>query len=393
MIKAAFIRLPCLLFILLISTFFSSNAQDTSGYFDMGKPSSYPPYDSLEFKFERGSLMTGHLAHNLFFHSIQAQLLSIGHNKEWNFREILGAGTLASTPAIVNAISGNINPEGIWLKHHGTKMGFYYGYAAGHLIYGNRFNQFNEERLQISTYSSIGLGALGYFLGSRPGLDDNRVGFYQRYATLGTGTGFIFPRILKGNDVVEANMVFATSLAGAAGGYLYGHFRSTQMDLTRGDHVATTAFSYFHAYHASMLLIAAESDEPRTVAIPILTALGSAYLGEHWVRNARLSRIQSKGLSGILIGISGLHALFYVGNPPSSRIIPPIASSYILGMVGYKLALDNMVSNNRESRINGVQAHLSLSPVSAGLPSPKRFGNPASSLKRLRPGIRLKIGF
>lgn len=379
----------------------SGKTQDTSdsSYFSMDSPDEYPPYDSSEWRNSRATLIGGHLAHNLFFHSAQAQLLQNSYDLNLPKNANIVAGFLATTPAIVNTLRGNISPEGYWMKHHGTKMGFYYGFMTS-IASNNNYLQFNRsESERIATFSSIGLGMLGYYIGSRPGWDDNRVSLFKHYGTLGANIGLAAPLVVKGSTNWETSIT--SSLLGAAGGYYYASIRDKVTDKTRGDYVTTDLFTVYNAYYWYRGLVTAgdisqsNALNPRLVGLPILATVGSSFLNQYWVRNARLSRNQAKKLGGILVGVPALHALvFNRQNTDQQGVFSSLITTYLAGGAVYKLALDQVIGNNQDKRnADSVSSRLSIRPVSSTLPADESFRGGYDKDAIFNPGIQVKLQF
>lgn len=387
--------------LLLVMLPLLANSQDTSkqDYFTMDKPDAYPPYDSGELRLSKATLYSGHILHAFGTRSIYAdrfnQVFDLGMEDNLN----LAVGALATAPTIIRALNDKPSATAIWMSHHGANMGFYYGMMGSGAVLGD-FSLGLEGPLTVSTLSSIGLGTLGHYLGKQPGWDDNRVSLYKHYGTLGAATGLIaFGSMATALDLNSPRLWYSGSLAGAAGGYWYAHHKSQRTDLTRGDYVTTDVFTLYNAYYWGRAFLYqpfredASTVDGRLLPLPLLTAIGGSYLNQHWTRNARLSRGQSKVLSGILIGAPFLHELIFDPDQmDDTEFLASFGGSYLLGGIGYKLALNKFERNNREKLQPKDKAHLSITPSMTRSISPSRNSSP-SPFPAMHPSLLLRMRF
>lgn len=374
-------------------------AQDLSdsSYFSSADRKSYPPYDSSELRYSRTTLYTGHVLHGIFTRYLYFdhfnRTLDLGLDDGQN----VALGLLASTPTIIRALNKKPSATAIWMNHHGTNMGFYYGLAGSQVIMEDR-ELSDETLLTTGTLSSIGFGTLGYYLGKQRSWDDNQVSLYQHYGPLGAVTGLMTYGAVGTNSERE---LFLSSLIGAAGGYWYAHHKSKRTDLTRGDYVTTSVFSLYNAYFWGRALIYkplvedGTSVDPHLIPVPLLTTIGGSYLNQHWTRNSRLSRGQSKVLSSILVITPLIYeAVADYGEMTNQEFLLSLGAGYALGGIGYKLALDEIKSNNLERRSSTNKAHLSLSPFTP-LTFREKSRNQSidNSFGDIRPGLRFQLKF
>ena len=381
-----------------LATFFviaalSIQAQDTTSpdYFSIDKPENYPPYDSSQLKWGKRTLVGGHLIHAFGTRTIQASFLSRAYNMDLNIEETLISGFVASSPAIIRALSGDIHPNAIWLNHHGVNMGFVYGRAAMGIA-DNPITDFNDPvNMVVTSASSIGLGALGYHLGRTQGWDDNRVSLYKHYSTLGSAAGFFISSAFENTSTRIASI---STLAGAVGGYCAGHFKARHTDKTRGDYLAVDAFTLYQAYFTTeaILLIndnTAINDNHSFILLPALT-IGGSSLSQLWLKNARLSRSQGKILGSILGASPLIHLLLDDPLDSDSKRFITFGLTYLTGGITYKLILDKMKNDNLEKR-GASQSNMSLSP--ALFPVNRMGQSNFPEAEQFAKGLRLNIRF
>lgn len=391
----------CCSLLLLVMLPLLTNSQDTSkqDYFAMDKPDAYPPYDSGELRLGKATLYSGHILQSFGSRFIYADRFNQVFNFGWDGNTNLAIGIVTTMPTIIRAFNDDPSPTSIWMNHHGTNMGFYYGFAGSGVVLGD-YSLSMEGPLTISTLSSLGLGTLGHYLGKQPEWDDNRVSLYKHYGTLGAATGLIaFGSLNTAMDLNSPRLWYSGSLAGAAGGYWYAHHKSQRTDLTRGDYVTTDVFALYNAYYWGRAFLYqpfredASTVDGRLLPLPLLTAIGGSYLNQHWTRKTSLSRGQSKILSGILIGAPFLHELIFDPDQmDDTEFLASFGGSYLLGGIGYKLALNEFEHNNREKLQPKDKAHLSITPSMTPRINPSRnsLSTPSASM---HPSLLLRMRF
>lgn len=238
------------------------------------------------------------------------------------------------------------------LSIHGKAMGAVQGLALGTLITGDNVED-GKLLLALSVASSITLGRVGYSLGKNKPWTEGRVALYSYYGTLmpfeGLALDFAF-------EFEDPRLYGLTSLAFGAGGYLMADRIANKTDFTRGD---ITAVGTLAAMNGLLALFATgdilvnddEDFQPSLILIPAATTLGASFLGQAWLRNAKLTSQQGRNVAlattgGVIVGV-GIAAIFQP-DAPAAYYIP----AYLTGMTTYSLMVGMYKKSNSQSIIN-----------------------------------------
>jgi hypothetical protein len=231
------------------------------------------------------------------------------------------------------------------LSLHGKTIGLLQGAALGVLIVGDNIED-GKLLLGLSTFSSIGLGHLGYKLGRDKPWSEGRVALYNYYGTIMPLEGLA---LVAAFNSEEPRLYAATSLVFGAGGYLIADRVANWNDFTKGDIRATQTLASLNGLLGLFIIVdkAEENDiKASAVLVPAIGTLGGTIAGHLWLKDARLTDQQGRNTAfasaaGVAIGL-GLTAIF---SPESAT--PYYLVSYLTGMSSYAYIVSKYKIANR----------------------------------------------
>jgi hypothetical protein len=245
-----------------------------------------------------------------------------------------GISTLIPVLSLKNK---NVTYNSLALSLHGKSVGALQGAALGFVFTGSNLDE-GKLILATSTLSSIALGRVGYSLGKTKPWTQGQVALYSHYGFLMPLEGLALDAAFEFDD---PRIYGLTSLAFGAGGYLIADRVGKSYDYTRGDVTAISTFTTMNAILGFCIMsdIAGESDfRSSYLLIPAATALGGTFLGQGWVKGARLTSQEGRNTAlasagGAVVGL-GLTAIF---SPDVAT--PYYVVSYLTGMTSYALLM------------------------------------------------------
>ena len=261
---------------------------------------------------------------------------------------LLSAGASVLVPVLT--IKDKYVPyNSLALSIHGKAMGALQGIALGTLIAGDNIEE-GKLLLVLSVASSITLGRVGYSLGKNKPWTEGRASLYSYYGTLMPFEGLALDVAFQFED---PRIYGLTSLAFGVGGYLMADKIADKNDFTRGDITAVGTLAAMNGLLGLCVVsdIIAEEEldvQPGLILIPAAGALGASFIGQAWLRNAKLTSQQGRNVvlgtaGGTIIGL-GLAALFSADAPAAYYV-----TGYITGMSTYTLMVSMYKKNNSSS--------------------------------------------
>ncbi|MCE5347335.1 MAG: hypothetical protein LLG13_13755 [Bacteroidales bacterium] len=263
---------------------------------------------------------------------------------------VITAGTSVLVPLLVNT-DRRIDYDALVLRGHGKTIGWAHGFALSTLIGGEDAwagDESNNYKLTVGlgALSSVGLGILGNSLAANNNWSEGRVELYRHYGWVMPFTGLC----LAGSISDEARLFGAADLLFGAGGYLIADKVSNRREFTRGDVRSMQVLTLLNT-GLGFGIMADKNDDINSEfnrtdwLIPAIGALSGTFIGQAWLKNAKLTPQQGlltsyAAAGGAIIGL-GIALM-----TDSSEATPYYLIPYATGLGAYAYTVERLRKKN-----------------------------------------------
>jgi hypothetical protein len=272
---------------------------------------------------------------------------------------IITAGASVLVPLLSNP-DKKIDYDALVLKGHGKTIGWAHGFALATLIGGEDAwdsddDPFTEEvegggnyklTVALGALSSIGLGILGNSLARNNDWSEGRVELYRHYGWVMPFAGIC----LAGSVSEEARLFGAADLLFGAGGYLIADKVNNWNEFTRGDVRSMQVLTVLNT-GLGFGIMADKNDDIDSEfnradwLLPAVGALAGTFIGQSWLRNARLTPQQGL-LTGYAAAGGAVIGLGIALMTESSEATPYYLIPYVTGLGAYAYTVERLRKRN-----------------------------------------------